>query len=95
MDVTRHAQGKDLVIAGCRVHLRLEEQDGRWQAEGTVRCGLEDNSGVYRFRTGLYPTTEEAEQEGLRHAAAHLGNNVDRQTSRVTNWDGLAHDHTE
>lgn len=76
-------------MAGCRVHLRFKEQGGRWLVEGTVRCGLEENSGVYTFRTGMYPTTEEAEQEALRHAATRLGENVDRQTSRVTNWDAF------
>lgn len=32
------------------------------------------------------PTREEAEQEAVRQAAGLLGNNVDRNTSRVNNW---------
>ncbi len=84
---------KDVVVAGCRVHLRFGGQNGKWSVEGAVRCGLEENSAVYTFRTGTFPTSEEAEQEALRRAAAHLGNNVDRQTSRVTNWDAFPHDH--
>lgn len=81
---------EDLVIAGCRIRLQFIPQPDGWQVEGLIRCGIDDHSGRYRFRTPVYLHAEEAEQEALRHATAQLGDNVDRHSSRVTNWDEFA-----
>jgi len=83
--VSPSADVKDLVIAGCPVHLSFQSFDGgQWSVQGTVQCGLvhADRS----FATGLYDSREAAEQEALRMATGLLGNNVDRNTSRVKNW---------
>jgi hypothetical protein len=78
---------KDMVVAGCRVQLLFSAiERGQWTVQGTVRCGVDDNAAEQSFRTASHPTREEAEQEALRQAAELLGNNVDRNTSRVKNW---------
>ena len=85
---------KDMVIAGCRVHLTFQPApDGRWTVSGTVECGAEDGSRTQPFVTGAYGDRVEAEQDALRQVGALLGHNVDRNTSRVTNWSegGMAH----
>lgn len=77
---------EDVVIAGCRVQLffrAIEPQ--QWTVQGTVRCGVDDRAAEQSFHTAAYPTREEAEQEAFRRAADLLGNNVDRNTSRVNN----------
>ena len=78
---------KDMLVAGCRVQLlfRAIERE-RWTVQGTVRCGVDDHGAEQSFCTASYPTREEAEQEALKQAADLLGNNVDRNTSRVKNW---------
>lgn len=78
---------KDMVIAGCRVHLAYHSRPhGRWSVEGTIRCGLDENSGEQSFRTHICASRHAAEQAALRIAGGLLGRNVDRNTSRVTNW---------
>jgi hypothetical protein len=78
---------KDMVVAGCRVQLLFRAVERRrWIVQGTVRCGIDDHAAEQSFRTASYPTREKAEQEALRQAADLLGNNVDRNTSRVKNW---------
>ncbi len=78
---------KDMVVAGCRVQLFFRAIGrGQWIVQGTVRCGVDDHAAEQSFRTASYPTRDEAEQEALRQAADLLGNNVDRNTSRVNNW---------
>lgn len=79
---------KDMMVAGCRVQIlfRAIERE-QWIVQGTVRCGVDDHAAERSFRTASYPTREEAEQEALRQAAELLGNNVDRNTSRVNNVD--------
>lgn len=76
---------KDMVIAGCRVHLAFHQEGGGWWVKGTIRCGLEEKGDQYAFRTSLCATREAAEQSALSRVGEHLGNNVDRNTSRVTN----------
>jgi len=78
---------KDMVVAGCRVQLafRVVER-GRWMVRGIVRCGIEEHAAEQSFSTVAYPTREEAEQEALKQATELLGNNVDRNTSRVNKW---------
>ena len=78
---------KDMVVAGCRVQLAFRAVEyGEWIVQGTVRCGVDDQAAEQSFSTAVYPTRDEAEQEALRQAADLLGNNVDRNTSRVKNW---------
>jgi len=79
---------KDMVVAGCRVQLRFcARERGQWAVQGTMRCGVDDHAAEQSFRTASYPTRDEAEQEALRKATDLLGNNVDRNTSRVNNLD--------
>jgi len=77
---------KDMVVSGCRVQLGFSQTHGRWIVQGTVECGLAENSGKQTFETAAYVTREEAEQEALARAADLMGRNVDRNTSRVKNW---------
>ena len=78
---------KDMVVAGCRVQLFFRAiEPKQWTVQGTVKCGVDEHAAEQSFRTACYPTREEAEQEALRQAADLLGNNVDRNTSRVNNW---------
>jgi hypothetical protein len=77
---------KDMIVAGCRVHLAFSSTDSRWSVQGTVDCGLEENSGRQSFVTGSFPTREAAEQDALSMVNRILGHNVDRSTSRVLNW---------
>lgn len=78
---------KDMVVAGCPVQLSFRAVERRqWIVQGTVRCGADEQAAERSFRTASYPTREEAEQEAVRQAAGLLGNNVDRNTSRVNNW---------
>lgn len=77
---------KDMVIAGCRVHLSFTSAQGRWSVQGTVECGIEENGGVQSFQTEACATRENAEQEALGRVTGLLGQNVDRNTSRVRNW---------
>ena len=78
---------KDVMVAGCRVHLVFHAGgDGRWSVEGTVRCGIEDRADAQSFRTGEWESREAAEQDALHYAADLLGHNVDRNTSRVRNY---------
>ena len=78
---------KDMMVAGCRVQLAFHEvKIGEWTVKGTVRCGVDENTAEQSFSTAAYPTRDEAEQEALRQATDLLGNNVDRNTSRVKNW---------
>ncbi len=74
-------------MAGCRVQLVFQRQESdKWSGQGTVRCGLDENAAERSFRTGSYGTRDEVEEEALRRVADLLGNNVDRNTSRVNNW---------
>jgi hypothetical protein len=77
---------KAMIVSGCRVRLAFSQTDGRWSVEGTVACGLAENSGEQTFETGACATREEAEQEALGRVAGLLGSNVDRNTARVKNW---------
>ncbi len=78
---------KDMVIAGCRVQLAFRQKDyGKWIIQGTVRCGVDEHAVERSFSTASYASRDEAEEEALRRAADLLGNNVDRNTSRVKNW---------
>ena len=79
---------KDMVVAGCRVQLCFRARErGRWTVQGTVKCGVDDHAAEQSFHTASYSTREEAEQAALRQAADLLGNNVDRNTSRVNNME--------
>jgi hypothetical protein len=79
---------KDMVVAGCRVQLYFRViEPKQWTVQGTVRCGIDDHAAEQSFHTAGYPTREEAEQEALRRAADLLGNNVDRNTSRINNME--------
>jgi hypothetical protein len=76
------------------VHLTFQpSSDGRWAVSGRVECGADAGSRTQTFATGACGDRVEAEQEALRQVGALLGHNVDRNTSRVTNWSegGLAH----
>ena len=78
---------KDIVIAGCAVHLDFRPAPGgRWRVQGTLHCGLGDNQGKQSFGTDAFDTREAAEADALRTVTGLLGNNVDRNTSRVHNW---------
>lgn len=80
---------KDIRVAGCRVKLSFQSMEhGKWMVQGTVSCGVDDNSSEQSFRTISYPTRDEAERDALRQATDLLGNNVDRNTSRVNNPPG-------
>ncbi|UVT16523.1 MAG: hypothetical protein H8K04_02865 [Nitrospira sp.] len=77
---------KDMRVAGCRVKLFFRASEhGTWTVQGTVRCGIDEHAAEQSFSTVSHPTRDEAEQEALRQAADLLGNNVDRNTSRVKN----------
>ena len=77
---------KDIVIAGCRVRLAFHAiGQGRWNVEGKVRCGIDEQSDERSFVTQDRGSREAAEKEALRHVADLLGHNVDRNTSRVKN----------
>ncbi len=80
------SDAKEVMIAGCRVRLTFVSKDSRWTVEGTVQCGIAENSDEQSFRTGDHATQEDAEREALSQAGTLLGDNVDRNTSRVTNW---------
>jgi hypothetical protein len=78
---------KDMMVAGCRVQLAFRELElGRWMVQGTVRCGVEEQAVEQSFSTAAYATRDEAEREALKRATDLLGNNVDRNTSRIRNW---------
>jgi hypothetical protein len=78
---------KDMMVAGCRVQLAFHEMElERWMVQGIVRCGIEEHAVEQSFSTVAYPTRDEAEQEALKQASDLLGDNVDRNTSRIKNW---------
>jgi len=78
---------KDLVIAGCHVRLAFRSVgSGRWNVEGRVRCGIDEQRIERSFLTADLDSREAAEKEALRRVADLLGHNVDRNTSRVKNW---------
>lgn len=77
---------KDMRVAGCRVKLSFHSMEhGKWIVQGTVTCGVDENSSEQSFRTISYPTRDEAERDALKQATDLMGNNVDRNTSRVNN----------
>ena len=79
---------KDMMVAGCHVQLAFRSvAQGKWMVQGTVSCGVEEQAVEQSFSTPAYSTRDEAEEEGLRQATARLGNNVDRNTSRVNNLE--------
>ena len=61
--------------------------DTQWSVQVTIRCGAGTNEKEESFETQACPTRESAEQEALRMATEHLGKNMDRNTSRVDNWN--------
>ena len=61
--------------------------DTQWSVKVTIRCGVGTNEREDSFETQAYQTRERAEQEALRMVTEHLGKNMDRNTSRVNNWD--------
>jgi hypothetical protein len=77
----------DIRIAGCPVHLTYTQTDGRWTVLGTVQCGVADQSAIRMVTAGPYPDRETAEQNVLDRIGKLLGMNVDRNTSRVKNWE--------
>lgn len=79
---------KDMRVAGCRVKLffRAMEHE-KWMVHGTVTCGIDEQAAEQSFGTVSYPTRDEAEKDALRQVAELLGDNVDRNTSRVNNWN--------
>jgi len=78
---------KDMVIAGCRVHLAFHgRSENRWSVSGTVACGVEENSGEQAFDTSVFDSRVAAEEAALKTVSSLLGRNVDRNTSRVRNW---------
>lgn len=79
---------RDIRIAGCPVHLTYHaETDGRWTMQGTIRCGVADRSAVRLVTAGPHPERDTAEQNVLDRIGQLLGHNVDRNTSRVKNWE--------
>ena len=77
-----------MIINGCPVHLAFHPlADTQWSVKVTIRCGVGTNEREEFFETQAYPTRERAEQEALHMVMKHLGNNKDRSTSRVNNWD--------
>lgn len=87
MGMPAQADIKDMVIAGCAVHLMFHHlTNGRWSIEGTVRCGVDEYAREQSFRTGACDSRECAENEALRTVTGLLGKNVDRNTSRLKNW---------
>src|SRR5215213_1919721 len=78
---------KDIVMAGCAVHLAFRPAPGdRWRVQGVLRCGVGENQGEQSFGTEAHDTREAAEADALRTVTGLLGSNVDRNTSRVRNW---------
>jgi hypothetical protein len=82
---------KDMIVAGCRVQLAFHQENvEKWMVHGTVRCGIEEQAAERAFHTASYATRDEAEEAALKQATDLLGNNVDRNTSRVNNLDDRA-----
>ena len=78
---------KKMKVAGFRVQLAFRAAErGKWMIQGTLSSGVEGQAVEQSFSTAAYPTRDEAEQEALRQAADLMGNNIDRNTSRVKNW---------
>ncbi|BCA53495.1 hypothetical protein W02_06350 [Nitrospira sp. KM1] len=79
---------KEIHIAGCAVRLAfVRKQDNRWSVKGTVECGLHEHRDTESILTGTYDNREEAEQAAIGQVTALLGQNEDRSSSRVTNWN--------
>lgn len=77
---------KDMVIAGCRVHLAFHPKpNDRWSVTGRVECGIEENRGDQSFVTAAFDSRVAAEEAALRTVSGLLGHNVGRNTSRVRN----------
>jgi hypothetical protein len=86
--LTTEPDSKDITINGCQVHLAFHPlAHTQWRVKVTIRCGVGTNEREESFDTQAYPTRESAEQEALRIVAEHFGKNMDRNTSRVNNWD--------
>ncbi|MCE3223074.1 MAG: hypothetical protein K0S58_1254 [Nitrospira sp.] len=66
---------KDIQMAGCQVPVL-----------GIVRCGVDGNVAEQSVATGPFPTREAAEMDALDRLSKVLGNNIDRNTSRLKNW---------
>lgn len=78
---------KDIQMAGCQVRLSYHAlADGRWTVLGIVRCGVDGNVAEQSVATGPFPTREAAEMDALDRLSKVLGNNIDRNTSRLKNW---------
>jgi hypothetical protein len=87
-DYMDNRDSKDLVIAGCRVQLAFHHTGkGRWHVEGKVRCGINEHCHERSFLTEDRDSREAAEKEALGRVEDLLGHNVDRNTSRVKNWN--------
>ena len=78
---------KDIQMAGCQVHLTYHAlSDGRWTVLGILRCGIGEKMEEQSVATGPFPTREAAEKDALDRLGRLLGNNIDRSSSRITNY---------
>lgn len=76
--ISTEPDSKDITINGCQVHLAFHPlADTQWSVKVTMRCGVGTNETEESFDTQAYPARESAEQEALRMATEHLGNNID------------------
>ena len=75
---------KDIMIAGCHVQLTYGQAAGvGWTVSATIKCADGEQSLV----TEAFESREAAEHEALEQVSALLGNNTDRNRSRVRNWN--------
>ena len=78
---------KEMTIGGCRVRLAYcRASDMRWSVQGTVICGIEDNTAQRSIVTAPFRNRDEAELNAIQEISALLGENRDRSHSRVRNW---------
>ncbi|MGE0645856.1 MAG: hypothetical protein AB7P24_19540 [Nitrospira sp.] len=76
---------QDIKIAGCDVHLVYLQSGGDWTVVGTLASGTEENKKKETITSGPWPSRDIAEQNSLEEITKLLGNNEDRNTSRVHN----------
>lgn len=78
---------KDMKIAGCPVHVTYHAHpDGTWIVQGSVQCGAEDQRTSQIVTVGPYPDRDTGEKDLFDRIATLLGQNEDRNTSRIKNW---------
>ncbi|MBX3301825.1 MAG: hypothetical protein KF693_06405 [Nitrospira sp.] len=82
-DISRDTH--DMKIAGCDVHLVFLRSKGGWTVVGTLASGAAENKKKETVTSGPWASRDLAEQKALEEITKLLGNNEDRNTSRVNN----------